>query len=299
MRSNRIITYWRGRSFHLPPRHRSLRHPWQVAVGITITFALIILGVFAPWLTPHPPTENQLTARLLAPSWQPQPNGGLYLLGTDLLGRDILSRLIAGARTSSLVSLLSVSLSGFIGVSLGLVAGFKRRYQLVLDRLADIWQAVPYLIVALAAAAVLGSSLVNVVIVLAITTWTLFYRVVRAEVLRLRNQDFIVAGRALGASEQRILWVYILPHVVPIIIPVATLLTANVIIFEASLSFLGLGIPPPAVSWGSMAADGRGYEVLAWWVPLFPGLAIFVAVLGINVLGDSLRDWFDPFAGKS
>jgi peptide/nickel transport system permease protein len=299
MRTNRVITYWRGRSFHLPIRYRPPRHPWQGAVGITITLGIVAIGLFAPWLTPHPPTESQLTARLLAPSWQPQPNGTRYLLGTDLLGRDILSRLIIGARTSLLVSVLSVSLSGLIGVSLGLAAGFQRRHQLVLDRLADIWQAVPYLIVALAAAAVLGSSLVNVVMVLAITTWTLFYRVVRAEVMRLRNQDFIDAGRALGASEGRILRVYILPHVVPLIIPVATLLTANVIIFEASLSFLGLGIPPPAVSWGSMAADGRGYEVLAWWVPLFPGLAIFVAVLGINLLGDSLRDWLDPFTSSA
>ncbi|MEM6429803.1 MAG: ABC transporter permease [Deinococcota bacterium] len=296
MRSNRAFTSWRGWSFYLSSRYPPSRHPWQVAVGITITLTLVILGMFAPWLTPHPATETQLTARLLAPSWQPQPDGTRYLLGTDLLGRDILSRLIAGARTSLLVSLLSVSLSGCIGVSLGLIAGFKRRSRLLLDRLADIWQAVPYLIVALAAAAVLGGSLANVVIVLAITTWTLFYRVVRAEVMRLRNQDFVAAGRALGASEQRILWVYILPHVIPLIIPVATLLTANIIIFEASLSFLGLGIPPPAVSWGSMAADGRGYEVLAWWVPLFPGLAIFVAVLGINLLGDSLRDWLDPFA---
>jgi peptide/nickel transport system permease protein len=158
----------------------------------------------------------------------------------------------------------------------------------------DIWQSVPYLIVALAAAATLGASFVNVVVVLGATTWLLFYRVVRIEVRRLQQLEFVLAAQALGASSWRITWRYLLPNVLPVIIPVATLLLANLIIFEASLSFLGLGVPPPAVSWGSMAASGRGYEVIAWWVPLFPGLAIFVTVLGFNLLGDSLRDYLDP-----
>lgn len=268
---------------------RQSKRTVSLAIGVSVAFVVLTCALFAPWLAPHAPTEGSLQARLLAPGRDVR-----YPLGTDLLGRDMVSRLIFGARVSLGVSVASLLLAASIGVSLGVLAGTYPRVSRLLDKLVDIWQAVPYLLVALAAAATLGASLVNVVVVLGVTTWVLFYRVVRIEVQRMQQLEFVLAATALGASSWRIIWRYLLPNVVPVIIPVATLLLANLIIFEASLSFLGLGVPPPAVSWGAMAASGRGYEVIAWWVPLFPGLAIFVTVLGFNLLGDSLRDYLDP-----
>lgn len=273
-------------------RLRKMRPPQRtvsLAVGVSVVVVVLGCALFAPWLAPFAPTESRLQVRLLAPGreWR-------YPLGTDLLGRDMVSRLIYGARVSLGVSVASLMLAASIGISLGVLAGSHAKMRLLLDKLVDIWQAIPYLIVALAAAATLGASFVNVVVVLGATTWVLFYRVVRVEVTRVQQLEFVLAATALGASRWRIVWRYLIPNVIPVIIPVATLLLANLIIFEASLSFLGLGVPPPAVSWGAMAASGRGYEVIAWWVPLFPGLAIFVTVLGFNLLGDSLRDYLDP-----
>jgi peptide/nickel transport system permease protein len=268
---------------------RQSKRTVSLAIGVSVAVVVLTCALFAPWLAPHVPTESSLQARLLAPGQDLR-----YPLGTDLLGRDMVSRLMFGARVSLGVSVASLLLAAAIGVSLGVLAGTYPRVRRLLDKLVDIWQAIPYLLVALAVAATLGASFVNVVVVLGITTWVLFYRVVRIEVQRMQQLEFVLAATALGASTWRIVWRYLLPNIIPVIIPVATLLLANLIIFEASLSFLGLGVPPPAVSWGAMAASGRGYEAIAWWVPLFPGVAIFVTVLGFNLLGDSLRDYLDP-----
>ena len=257
-----------------------------------MTISLIIITILAPWLAPYSPFETNLLERALPPAFI---SGNLkHLLGTDLLGKDMLSQLIYGTRTSMLIASLSVALSLTLGVSLGIISTYFNKLGIVFERLADIWQAVPYPVLALAAISILGKSLISIVIILGLTTWILFYRVVRSKMLSLREYNYIQATKALGASDRRIFWHHIIPNILPLVSVIATIILSNIIIFEASLSFLGIGLPAKFVSWGAMAIDGLGYESIYWWIPILPSLAILYAALAINLLGDGLRAIFDP-----
>ena len=259
-------------------------------VGALVVFAAVVVAVAAPALAPGDPIKNSLLERLTPPTW-----GGEHPLGTDTLGRDVASRLLHGARVSLLVGFSAVLLAGVSGVVLGLVSGWYRGWlDDVLMRLGDVQLAFPVLVLAVAVLAVLGASVVNLILVLGVTGWITYARIVRGEVLTLRERDFVAAARALGADDAWILRRHLLPNVLPPITVVATFSVARTIIAEASLSFLGLGIPAPAPSWGAMLDEGRNYITTGWWLALFPGLAILLLVLGINLVGDWLRDVLDP-----
>ncbi len=258
-------------------------------VGLFIVGCVLLLSLLAPWISPYDPQLQDLNRRLQPPTWPDHP------LGTDGLGRDILSRILHGVRISSGISLSAAVLSGVVGVSLGLFAGyFGGILDGLLSRLADIQQAVPFLVLAIGVAAVAGPGLLNLVLVLSVTTWVNYFRVVRAEVLAAREEQYVWAARAVGCSSVRIIFRHILPNVVASIVVVATLLIANMMIFEASLSFLGLGVPPGTPTWGRLVSDGREYVTSAWWISFFPGMAIFITVMGINLIGDWLRESLDP-----
>ena len=265
-----------------------------VLVGTLVIAASVLLAALAPALAPADPIRNDLLARLAPPMWM---DGGSarHPLGTDTLGRDVVSRLLYGARVSLLVGFAAVLVAGVVGVALGLVAGYYGgRLDDLLMRVGDVQLAFPVLVLAIAVLSVLGASLGNVIIVLGLTGWVTYARITRAETLSLRHRDFVEGARARGARDAAILWRHIRPNVLPPITVVATFSVARTIIAEASLSFLGLGIPPPAPSWGAMLDEGRNYLTTGWWLALFPGLAILALVLGINLVGDWLRDALDP-----
>ena len=262
-------------------------------VGVAILVGVALAAIFADVIAPSAPDRQLLTARLDPPSWLGGEHG--YILGTDQLGRDVLSRVIYGSRVSLIVGLAGVLLSGTLGVTLGLVAGYFGGYwDRVIMRVTDVQQAIPALVLAIAVVAVLRPSLLNLIIVLAVTTWVAFARVVRSEVLALRETLFVEAARVVGARDRRIIARHILPNVGASIIVIGSLTVANLILFEASLSFLGLGVPPPTPTWGRMVFDGMEYLSTAWWIPLFPGSAVMLTVLGSNLVGDWLRDALDP-----
>jgi len=228
------------------------------------------------------------------PAWM---EGGSreHLLGTDQVGRDLLSRVIWGGRVSLLAGTTTVILSSVIGVCFGLVAGyFGGRVDWSIMTLINVMLTFPFVLLALAVIAVLGPSLANVVKVLAVTGWPIYARIIRAETLALREQDFVVAAKALGMSHLRIIIGQILPNLISPIVVVATLQIAQVIILESTLSFLGLGIQPPTPAWGNMLGEGRLYMLNSWWIAAFPGLAIFITTLVLNLMGNGLRDWLDP-----
>jgi len=261
-------------------------------IGIGILIVLILAALFADQLAPTPDAQ-QLLQRLDAPSWA----GGLhgYVLGTDSLGRDILARMIHGARVSLAVGLFGVALSGGAGITLGLVAGYLgHRWDRVIMRVADVQQAIPALVLAVAVAAVLKPTVLNLIAILAVTTWFTFTRVVRAEVLSLREMLFVDAARVVGANDARIIARHILPNAAASIIVIVTLMVGNLILFEASLSFLGVGVPVTTPTWGRMVFDGIDYVSTAWWIALFPGFAVMLTVLATNLVGDWLRDALDP-----
>jgi peptide/nickel transport system permease protein len=263
-------------------------------LGLVVVLVSVVLAVFAPALAPADPVKNSLLDRLTPPMWV---DGGSakYPLGTDTVGRDVASRMLYGARVSLAVGFAAVAIGGVLGIALGLLSGYYRGWlDDALMRLGDIQLAFPVLLLAIAVLAVLGSSTWNLVLVLGITGWITYARIVRGETLSLREREFVDAARALGARDHWILARHILPNVLPPIVVVATFSLARVIIAEASLSFLGLGLPAPAPSWGAMLDEGRNYITTGWWLALFPGLAILAVVLGINVVGDWLRDVLDP-----
>lgn len=263
------------------------------ALGLAIIAIVVFAALAGPWITPFDPDMQDILTRLKPPLFQGMD--GMHLLGTEALGRDIFSRLIAGAKISLLVGVASVTLSGLIGVTFGLVAGYEDRYAgRALMALTDIQLAIPFLVLALAMVAVLGPSLWNLIMVLGLTNWVQYARVVRAECLVLREREYVQAARALGASTPRILIRHLLPNVMSSVIVISSLLVAKMILFESSLSFLGLGVPPETPTWGAMIAEGRNYIGNAWWVAAMPGLAIFITVIGINLVGDRLRDLLDP-----
>jgi len=276
---------------------RLLRSLWRnktALVGAVILCIVIVTAVAAPLLAPHDPQAQDLASRLRPPAWSAKGSPA-NLLGTDHLGRDILSRIIYGSRISLLVGIVTVLISGAIGTALGLLAGYYGgKVDSAIMRIADIQLAFPFILLALSVMAVLGTGLKNVIIVLSLTGWVMYGRVVRGEVLALREKEFVEAARALGNRDRRVILRHILPNVVTTMIIMATLEVARVIIAESSLTFLGLGVEPMIPTWGGMLSDGREYLSSAWWVATFPGLAIMFTVLGINLLGDWLRDTLDP-----
>ena len=273
---------------------RSLRTNPVALISLVLLVAILVIAIAAPSLAPFDPTAQSLRLRLRPPSWMPGGEPG-YLLGTDPLGRDMLSRILYGARVSILVGVLAVLIQTVIGVGVGLVSGFYGgAIDNVVMRIADVQQAIPFLVLVVAVAAVVGPSFLNTVLILGVTGWVTYGRVVRAQVLSLMQLEYVTASRALGGKDARIMLRHLLPNLVAPITVVATLTISAMILIEASLSFLGLGVPPPTPTWGGMVADGRNYLVTAWWVSVFPGLAIFVTVLVINLVGDWLREALDP-----
>ena len=259
-----------------------------------LVFLLVIPGIFAEWIAPHDPIKGSLALRLKPPMWE---KGGsiTYPLGTDKVGRDVLSRIIYGARVSLRVSVEAIVVSGFIGTALGLISGyFGGKVDALIMRLVDISLGLPIILVALVFVAALGPSLTTVVALITILLWARYARQVRGETLSIKERDFIARARVAGASHFRIMFRYLLPNVVNTLIVLATLQVGFVIIFESSLSFLGAGIPRPTPAWGLMVADGRELIVTAWWISMFPGIAIMLTVLSFNLVGDWLRDHLDP-----
>lgn len=283
-------------------QRRAWRRLWRTwrqdpaAIFGTIILAIVLVAaIFAPLLVPHDPDAVDPLKRLLPPFWI-QPKGSfVHILGTDAVGRDILSRIIYGARISLSVSLVSVILSSLVGVTLGLVAGYYGRWiDAVIMRLVDIQLAYPLILFAITVAAVFGASLRNLIIVLVIANWVTYTRLVRGEVLARKQMQFVEAARVNGCTDRRIIRQHILPNVFSTILVIFTLQVASVLILESGLSFLGLGVEPSIPTWGSMLNEGRTYILTAWWLETFPGLAIMFAVLGINMLGDWIRDVLDP-----
>jgi len=263
-------------------------------IGLVILVGVATSAILAPAVAPYDPIVQEIALRLKPPGWT-VPGGRTYLLGTDHLGRDILSRLIFGARVSLIIGLSAVALAGTLGTLIGLVAGYRGgRVDDFCMRLTDTMLAMPFILLALAVIAVLGPSLRNIIFVLGITSWVSYARVVRGEVLTLRTREFVSAARALGSSGGRIVFRHLLPNVLTPVIVIATLEVARMIILESALSFLGLGVQPPTPTWGGMLADGRAYLSTSWWLATFPGLSIMLTVLGINLLGGWLRDVLDP-----
>jgi peptide/nickel transport system permease protein len=259
-----------------------------------LMFFLVIPAVFAPQVAPYDPLRGGLSKRLKAPAWQ---EGGsiAHPLGTDKMGRDILSRMIYGARVSLAVSLVAIVVGGIIGTTLGLMSGyFGGRVDALLMRLVDISLSLPTILLALVLVAAVGPSFWTVITVLVVLLWARYARLVRGETLSIKERDFIARARVAGASHTRIMTKYILPNVVNSLIVLATLQVGYVILLESALSFLGAGLPRPTPAWGLMVADGRELIVTAWWVSMFPGLAIMLTVLALNLLGDWLRDHLDP-----
>jgi peptide/nickel transport system permease protein len=259
---------------------------WLSAAALGL---ILLAAVFAERLSPYGPNEQDIMKRL-----QPPGIPG-HVLGTDEVGRDILSRLIHGARISLLIGVIAVGVSCPLGVLVGLVAGYAgRRTDDVLMHVTDIQLAIPTILLAIAVVAVLGPGLPNVIITLSVTGWTLYARLVRGQTMTVKTRDFVQAARANGAGDARIVLRHVLPNVFSPVIVVAVFAVANMIVLEATLSFLGLGVEPSVVTWGRMLNGGRIYLSTAWWLTAFPGLAIFVTVLAVNLLGDHLRDWLDP-----
>ncbi|HXH10023.1 MAG TPA: ABC transporter permease [Alphaproteobacteria bacterium] len=268
---------------------------WQLPWGsILIIAAMIFVAVFAPLLTPHSPIEQSLPDRLLPPAWQ---EGGTpkYPLGTDMFGRDLLTRLFYGARVSLVVSAAALLAGGGVGLVIGLLSGYVGgRLDSVLMRAVDATLAFPTILFALLLAVTMGQGLRTLVIAVSLILWARFARVVRGEVLAIKARDFIALAQVRGCSHIRIMLIHILPNVLNTFMVLLTLHMGFVIIVEASLSFLGAGIPPPTPSWGQMVAEGRGRLASAWWVSTFPGVAITLVVLAFNLFGDWLRDRLDP-----
>ena len=262
--------------------------------GIVVIVVMAFIAIFAPVLTKYDPTSVELAVRLKPP----MPFKGStseHILGTDALGRDIAARLANGARVSLLVGIVAVFISGVLGVSLGLVTGyFGGWFDDVLMRLADVQLAFPFILLMLAVLAVIGPGLWNLILVLGVTGWVTYARVVRGQVFSLREKEYIIAARSIGSSSLRIIFLHIMPNVLGPVIVIASFAVASTIVAEASLSFLGLGVKPTTPTWGMMLSDGREYIRTAWWLTTLPGLALAITVLGINLLGDWLRDVLDP-----
>lgn len=252
------------------------------------------MALFASSLAPHDPDAADLMRRLQPPAWN-EGGSWAYPLGCDALGRDVLSRIIYGSRISILVGVVVVALAMLVGTVFGLLAGYLRGWvDTLISRVIDILLGFPYLVLVIALMALLGPGLQNIIVTLVFKEWVVPARVVRGEVMVAREQEYVEAARSLGASGPRIMFDQILPNILSPVVVISTVRMAQIIILEASLSFLGLGVQPPTASWGSMVADGRSFIMDAWWISTFPGIAIALLVLAINIAGQGLRDAFDP-----
>ncbi len=283
--------WWSGETWE---RTRRLIRRRTALFGLVVLVSVLAAALFASVLAPFDPVEQDITQRLKPPGGTDE-HGRVHLLGTDHLGRDILSRILFGARIALLVGFSAVLIAGTLGLGIGLVAGyFGGRTDDAFMRLGDIQLAFPFILLAIAVIGVLGPSLQNIIVVVGVSGWVVYARIVRGEVLSLREREFVQAAIGLGSPHPRVILRHIVPNAFTPWLVIATLDMARVIVLESALSFLGLGVPPPTPTWGGMLADGRVYLSTAWWLATFPGLAILLTVLGINLLGDGLRDTFDP-----
>ena len=256
--------------------------------GFVIVLALFVVSILAPWISPYEPTAIDLQNVLAAPSWQ-------HPLGTDQLGRDILSRMIWGSRISLKVGFVSTGISIIVGAFLGAVAGYYgRRVDAVIMRMVDIMLCFPTFFLILAVIAFLEPSIWNIMLIIGLTNWMGITRLVRADFITLKERDFVKAARVIGAGNWRIIFIHILPNAMASLLVAATFGVAGAILTESALSFLGIGVQPPTPSWGNILTDGKDNIDIAWWLSLFPGLAILVTVLGYNLLGEGIRDSLDP-----
>lgn len=263
----------------------------KVYAGGLIVLLFVVVGILGPLVAPYDPNHQSLETMLQAPQWF----WGPHFLGTDNLGRDILSRIVFGARVSLLVAFAVVFISGFVGVLLGASSGyFGGNIDFSIQKLVEVVWAFPPLLLALTIMAFLGQGLFNLILALVAQRWIQYCRVTRGQSLSLKAREFVISAKSLGASDAQIIARHIIPNLIQVSLVIGTFAMASSIISEASLSFLGLGVPPEIPTWGTMLADGRIYISTAWWLALFPGLSIFVTVLGINLLGDALRDVLDP-----
>lgn len=270
---------------------RSRDLPWFAGV---ILAALVFTAIFAAYLAPQSPTAGDISAKLIPPVWMERGNWE-HPLGTDRFGRDVLSRVIYGSRISLVVSLIAIGVAGTFGTALGLISGYRGGLtDVFLMRLTDIALSLPIILIAVVMVAVTEPSFRNVVIVIALLLWPRFARQIRGETLAVKEQDFVALAVVAGRSSAWIISRHIFPNVVPTLLVVATLQVGYVILLEGTLSFLGVGVPPPSPAWGLMIADGRGFLATAWWISLFPGLAMLLTVLAVNLMGDWLRDHLDP-----
>jgi peptide/nickel transport system permease protein len=270
---------------------------WPV-VSLVIVLIFLMTAVFAPLIAPYHPTKGDMREGLIPPSWSASGRADHetdHLLGTDKFGRDILSRLIYGARISLVIGLVCLLLGAFIGTTLGIISGFYGGWvDMVIMRVVDISLSLPVILIAVLLAARVGPSFKNVIFIIALYLWPRFARLIRGEVLVVKEREFVTYARGAGCSPNYIMVRHILPNVIPTFLVLVTLNIGFAIILEASLSFLGVGIPPPNPSWGVMVADGRGLIESAWWISLIPGIAIMLLVLSMNIIGDWIRDRLDP-----
>jgi peptide/nickel transport system permease protein len=269
------------------------RRPSALAGGILLTLVLLVSIAF-PLVYPVDPLEQELLARFTPPAWQ---SGGSwkYPLGTDNLGRDVLARLLYGSRVSLTVGFSAVLVAELAGILLGLFSGYYGgRLDSLIMRIADVFMAYPFMLLTISVIAVLGTSILNLILVLGLSDWVTYARTIRGSVLSLKQKEFVEASRAIGTRHGVIIFRHILPNVISPLLVLGTLRVANIIIWESGLSFLGMGVPPPMPTWGRMLAEGRLYITDAWWLVTLPGVAIMVTILSINLLGDGLRDALDP-----
>ncbi len=284
-----IVAKRRGRSWAM----RSLLRNRGAIAGLAGLLVVVLAALLSTWIVPHDPTLRDITRRLEPP--MSVIDGELFVLGTDAVGRDILSRIIYGTRITLVVGLAAGALAGTVGMVLGLLAGYSGGWlDTVIMRIADIQLAVPFMVLAIAVAGVLGSSPRNTIIVLGITGWVTYGRLIRSETLSVRENDYVLAARTIGAGSPRIVFRHVLPNVRASMIVAATLMVARMLLAEASLSFLGLGIPIGTPTWGVMISEGREYIATSSWVSAFPGIAIVITVMSVNLVGDWLRDALDP-----
>jgi ABC-type dipeptide/oligopeptide/nickel transport system permease subunit len=270
------------------------RRHLKIALPIAVIATVVATAVFAPAIAPFDPSAQHLADRLKPPSWA-RGGDARFLLGTDHLGRDILSRLLYGARVSLPIALAATSTGAAVGITFGLLSGyFRGAIDSAVTKLIDIQLSFPFILFAIAVIAVSGPKIYVLILVLAARSWTTFARVVRGETFAIGGNDYVVAARALGASQSRVILRHILPNILPLAVVIGTLDVGALIILESTLSFLGLGVQPPTVSWGRELSEARQYIQLAWWTTTFPGLALLVVVLFVNLLGDGLRDILDP-----
>jgi peptide/nickel transport system permease protein len=272
---------------------RAARHDVPWFPGLVLA-ALVFTAVFAFYLAPHSPTAGDITQKLIPPVWMERGEWE-HPLGTDRFGRDVLSRIIHGSRISLIVSLIAIGVAGTIGTLLGLISGYRGGVtDAVLMRVTDVGLSLPTILIAVVLVAVSEPSFSNVVLVIALLLWPRFARQMRGETLAIKEQDFVALAVVAGRSSAWIISRHIFPNVVPTLLVISTLQVGYVVLLEGTLSFLGVGVPPPSPAWGLMIADGRGFLATAWWISLFPGLAMVLTVLSVNLLGDWLRDHLDP-----